>query len=72
MIKLVRDGLIEGGHRFLSECLKGLPIEGGSHRDVEALGKLGTSGYPVIKHKAGELSQRFWETIRKELADNCR
>ena len=66
MIKLVRDGLIEGGHRFLSECLKGLPIEGGFHRDVEALGKLGTLGDPVTKHKTGEMSQRFWE----ELADN--
>ena len=37
--------------------------------DFSLLGKLGTLGYPVIKHKAGEMSRRFAENLRKELAD---
>jgi len=38
--------------------------------DFSLLGKLGTLGYPVIKHKAKEMSQRFAENLRKELADD--
>jgi len=37
--------------------------------DFSLLGKLGTLGYPVIKHKAGEMSRHFAENLRKELAD---
>ena len=38
--------------------------------DFSLLGKLGTLGYPVIKHKAGEMARRFAENLRKELADD--
>ena len=37
--------------------------------DFRMLGKLGTLDYPMIKHKAGEMSQRFAENLRKELAE---
>lgn len=37
--------------------------------DFTLLGKLGTLGYPVIKHKAGQMSQSFAENLRKELGD---
>ena len=32
------------------------------------MGKLGTLGYPMIKHKAGEMSKTFADNLRKELA----
>ncbi len=32
------------------------------------MGKLGTLGYPVIKHKAGEMSKTFADNLQKELA----
>ncbi len=32
------------------------------------MGKLGTLGYPMIKHKAGEMSKTFADNLRRELA----
>ena len=36
--------------------------------EFSLMGKLGTLGYPMIKHKAGEMSRTFAENLRKELA----
>ena len=36
--------------------------------EFSLMGKLGTLGYPMIKHKAGEMSKTFAENLRKELA----
>ena len=38
--------------------------------DIEfsLMGKLGTLGYPLLKHKAGEMSQEFADNLRAELA----
>jgi hypothetical protein len=33
------------------------------------MGKLGTLGYPIIKHKAGEMSKIFADNLQKELAN---
>ncbi len=35
------------------------------------MGKLGTLGYPMIKHKAGEMSKTFADNLRKELASTA-
>ena len=37
--------------------------------EFSLMGKLGTMGYPMIKHKAGEMSKTFADNLRKELAD---
>ena len=37
--------------------------------EFSLLGKLGTLGYPVIKHKAGEMSKTFADNLRQELAN---
>ena len=36
--------------------------------EFSLMGKLGTLGYPMIKHKAGEMSKTFADNLRKELA----
>ena len=38
--------------------------------DIEfsLMGKLGTLGYPLLKHKAGEMSKKFADNLRDELA----
>ena len=36
--------------------------------EFSLMGKLGTLGYTMIKHKAGEMSKRFADNLRKELA----
>ena len=36
--------------------------------EFSLMGKLGTLGYPIIKHKAGEMSKTFADNLRKELA----
>jgi carbon monoxide dehydrogenase subunit G len=36
--------------------------------EFSLMGKLGTLGYPMIKHKAGEMSKMFADNLRKELA----
>jgi|TARA_B100000446_G_scaffold157992_1_gene155701 hypothetical protein len=33
------------------------------------MGKLGTLGYPIIKHKAGEMFKTFADNLQKELAN---
>ena len=35
--------------------------------EFSLMGKLGTLGYPMIKHKAGEMSKTFAENLRNEL-----
>ena len=35
--------------------------------EFSLMGKLGTLGYPMIKHKAGEMSKTFADNLRKEL-----
>ncbi len=37
--------------------------------EFSLMGKLGTLGYPMIKHKAGEMSKTFADNLRKELSD---
>ena len=37
--------------------------------EFSLMGKLGTLGYPMIKHKAGEMSKTFADNLRKELAN---
>ena len=37
--------------------------------EFSLMGKLGTMGYPMIKHKAGEMSKTFADNLREELAD---
>ena len=37
--------------------------------EFSLIGKWGTLGYPIIKHKAGELSKTFADNLRRELAD---
>ena len=39
--------------------------------EFSLMGKLGTLGYPMIKHKAGEMSKTFAENLRKELASGA-
>ncbi len=36
--------------------------------EFSLMGKLGTLGYTMIKHKAGEMSNTFADNLRKELA----
>ncbi len=36
--------------------------------EFNLMGKLGALGYPMVKHKAGELSKTFADNLRKELA----
>ncbi len=36
--------------------------------EFSLMGKLGTLGYPMIKHKAGEMSKTFADNLRNELA----
>ena len=36
--------------------------------EFSIMGKLGTLGYPMIKHKAGEMSKKFADNLRKDLA----
>ena len=36
--------------------------------EFSLMGKLGTLGYPMIKHKAGEMSKKFADNLRKDLA----
>jgi len=33
------------------------------------MGKFRTLGYPIIKHKAGEMSKIFADNLQKELAN---
>jgi len=33
------------------------------------MGKLGTLGYAIIKHKAGEMFKTFADNLQKELAN---
>ena len=35
--------------------------------DFSLMGKLGTLGYPVAKHKAGDMARVFGENLKKEL-----
>ena len=35
--------------------------------EFSLMGKLGTLGYPMIKHKAGEMSKTFADNLRNEL-----
>jgi carbon monoxide dehydrogenase subunit G len=37
--------------------------------DFSLLGKLGTLGYPVVKHKAGDMARQFADNLRKEMED---
>ncbi len=39
--------------------------------EFSLMGKLGTLGYPMIKHKAGEMSKTFADNLRKELASSA-
>ena len=36
--------------------------------EFSLMGKLGALGYPMIKHKAGEMSKKFADNLRKDLA----
>ena len=36
--------------------------------EFSLMGKLGTLGYPMLKHKAGEMSKKFADNLRDELA----
>jgi len=35
--------------------------------EFSLMGKLGTLGYPMLKHKAGEMSKKFADNLREEL-----
>ena len=37
--------------------------------EFSLIGKLGTLGYPIIKHKVGEMSKIFADNLRKELTN---
>jgi carbon monoxide dehydrogenase subunit G len=37
--------------------------------EFSLMGKLGTLGYPMIKHKAGEMLKTFADNLRKDLAN---
>ena len=37
--------------------------------EFSLMGKFGTLGYPIIKHKAGEMSKIFADNLQKELAN---
>lgn len=37
--------------------------------ELSLMGKLGTLGYPMIKHKAGEMLKTFADNLRKDLAN---
>ena len=37
--------------------------------EFSLMGKLVTLGYPMIKHKAGEMPQTFADNLRNELAN---
>ena len=36
--------------------------------EFSLMGKLGTLGYPMLKHKAGEMSKKFADNLREELS----
>ena len=36
--------------------------------EFSLMGKLGTLGYPMLKHKAGEMSKKFADNLRQELS----